>query len=938
MHFQELVILLPCHSLEDFPTYHDGEDADSLLAGWTGLWHPRLLAAAGKLPSWARSDTPPSDTAHHLLVVPTVSVSQLPTGFTQRAQESGAVVIRRYASRSELVDAALRALSDDATTVEPELAADFMALGYCYLQVQLLTRQMRYSSSLDEVHFRDRLVEAAQAATSNAPEAREKLESCFQLLAQERDRYYPVTAYLLDWTLVASTTLGARLASELAHDSPRNLQISLATLESLATADATLLAKIASRHGEAQLGISLSEADELRLPLLSMETMLSQLRRLHDRVATLLGAVPQVYGRRRFGLTPQLPQVLQKLGFVGAVHATLDQGRFPQGSQFKTRWEGLDGTAIDMIGRVPLDANQPGTFLRLATKLGESMDTDHVATLCLAHWPDHASPWYADLRRVAKYTHALGKFTTLEKYFTETDAPSTVDRFEASQYRSPYLQQAIIRKQIDPISSCIRYWRRRVSLENARTASSLAALVTSRPAAAALDADYQQLADRIDYATESDDGQLDQETAQRMQQSLQAWAAALPRAEATSAASGLLVLNPTSCVRRLNMQLSADGPAPKVEKPVYASSAQAGRQYIVADVPAFGFAWLEPNTGSSTARNEPSIAEGQVLRNEYFEALINSTTGALQAFREFGSRRNRLSQQIAYRNSQLARGNQDDDSASYSVMAADRIETIHSDSTYGEILTAGRLLRRDGSRIAKFEQRYQLWRGSRILLLDVRLEIDEEPAADPWNCYYALRFAWGDETAELYQTQHESRQRVGSGKFESPLYVDVALDEQHTTILTGGLPFHRRVGMSMLDSLLITRGERSRHFQVGIGFDLAQPLHDARALLLDPSWLANQPGPLRSAQHGWLFHLDNRQVVATNLEPIVEQGVVRGLRMRLLESSGRASRVTVSGFRPFQSAKQTDFLGREATECGLDNGRIRVELSGHEWAQLEARW
>jgi hypothetical protein len=41
MKFQELLILLPCHSLEDFPTYHEGDDAHSLLASW---WppHPEL--------------------------------------------------------------------------------------------------------------------------------------------------------------------------------------------------------------------------------------------------------------------------------------------------------------------------------------------------------------------------------------------------------------------------------------------------------------------------------------------------------------------------------------------------------------------------------------------------------------------------------------------------------------------------------------------------------------------------------------------------------------------------------------------------------------------------------------------------------------------------------------------------------------------------------
>ena len=35
---QELIILLPCHSLEDFPLHHEGEDAEGLLASWTALW------------------------------------------------------------------------------------------------------------------------------------------------------------------------------------------------------------------------------------------------------------------------------------------------------------------------------------------------------------------------------------------------------------------------------------------------------------------------------------------------------------------------------------------------------------------------------------------------------------------------------------------------------------------------------------------------------------------------------------------------------------------------------------------------------------------------------------------------------------------------------------------------------------------------------------
>ena len=116
-----------------------------------------------------------------------------------------------------------------------------------------------------------------------------------------------------------------------------------------------------------------------------------------------------------------LPGILHRLGFRGVLHTGFEEGKTPDGLQFKVRWEGLDGSAIDAIARTPLDATKPQTFLALATKLGESMDADHVATLCLAHWPGQASPWLDDLRRIASYCAALGKFVTIDEYFRDTD-------------------------------------------------------------------------------------------------------------------------------------------------------------------------------------------------------------------------------------------------------------------------------------------------------------------------------------------------------------------------------------------------------------------------------------------------------------------------------------------------------------------------------------
>ena len=185
MKYQELLILLPCHSLEDFPTHHEGDDAHSLLASWSALWHPQLIAGAGQAPSWRRIEDPPTDVRERLVVVPSIGASKLPTGFAQRVKDEGGVLIRKTSSREEILAAALAGEGIQGSGVRSQegaisdLAADFLALGYCYLQIELLTRQMRYSSNLDETYFKGTVVAAAVAAVEgNEAVAREKLAAC----------------------------------------------------------------------------------------------------------------------------------------------------------------------------------------------------------------------------------------------------------------------------------------------------------------------------------------------------------------------------------------------------------------------------------------------------------------------------------------------------------------------------------------------------------------------------------------------------------------------------------------------------------------------------------------------------------------------------------------------------------------------------------------
>ncbi len=277
-----------------------------------------------------------------------------------------------------------------------------------------------------------------------------------ETLYEARNRFYPVDVYLLDLTMLTDSLLGPSLAAELAGELPTNLYGPIGLVDAAKAAHpatwSALLAAI-DRGAAYVLG---GEIQERALPLLPLETALDSVLQGTRHYEVLLGRLPQVYARHRAGLWPGLPQVLVKLAYQGALHFTLDDGRFPLPAQSKTRWEGIDASTLDAYGHLPSDAAKPETFLGLSRKMADSMDNDHVATVAFAHWPDAVSPWYQDLRRIARLSPVLGKFTLLDDYFAHTDMPGRLSKFDADQYRTPYLKQAILSRHHDAISAFAR--------------------------------------------------------------------------------------------------------------------------------------------------------------------------------------------------------------------------------------------------------------------------------------------------------------------------------------------------------------------------------------------------------------------------------------------------------------------------------------------------
>ncbi len=356
-----------------------------------------------------------------------------------------------------------------------------------------------------------------------------------------------------------------------------------------------------------------------------------------------------------------------------------------------------------------------------------------------------------------------------------------------------------------------------------------------------------------------------------------------------------------------------------------------------------GFAWLDPNAKEPPPAErkgwlgigrrkpkQPPLAEENVLRNEFCEIRFDPHTGAIRAISDYRSRDPRLAQQIALR---LPHAGSPDAETNYSIMAADDLTVASSGPALGEMVCRGRLMDREGRRLAGFRQTTRLWRGGRVIEIEIELDIDRRPAADPWDSYYAVRFAWKDGTAILSRGVNLANLPTELVQIESPYYLDIGRAKQHTTLFCGGLPYHRRHGTRKLDSLLVVQGETARNFRLGIGIDVPNPAAAALEFLAPPLVLADQPPPSHAS--GWFFHLDCRNVLATHWAPLTQP---QGVRVRLLETDGRGVPLRLRCFRRAASARivTAGTADNDAPAAlTIDGDAVNVPIGPRQWVEVE---
>jgi len=313
----------------------------------------------------------------------------------------------------------------------------------------------------------------------------------------------------------------------------------------------------------------------------------------------------------------------------------------------------------------------------------------------------------------------------------------------------------------------------------------------------------------------------------------------------------------------------------------------------------------------------------------------------------YKNRVNLISQQLALRLPKDLGNPGSGGKARYTRMSADEIKLTMESRISGTLTSRGTLLDND-SKMADYWQRVRVTRGQRVVEVEGEI-IPTSRFSKSINHYACSRLAWKSEASRLVANAGEIRQDIYTDWFHATQYVEVVQDDGRLTMLTGGLPYHRRASRRFVDSVLIAGKESQHKFMFGLGVNLDYPLAAAVSRMTPPvvlnssqatSLKVDAPAVSRSS---WSFHLNRRNVIATWWSPFFEgeAGQWVGVKVRLRETEGRAGALTVRCPRSIAAAERVRFSGETVQSLGLVEGSdssFIVEFCRHDYFEVIIRW
>ncbi|TWU01111.1 hypothetical protein [Stieleria varia] len=926
----ECCVLIPSATLEDFPTDGTDEEARGLLAAWTVLWHPELLARTRQTPTWYRADAPPEPDGARVIAVPSASLDQIPKNYRRKCEANPRCRWLDGADRSEMLGQLDLQSSTELQFEHRTISiADFFAIGYSLLQVQVMTRRLRYTSNLDELYLQTRVIDAAEAfLAGDAAKTAEALHDAYDALAEERDHYFSSDPHLIDLQLLTPDILRRALDDDWLKTlspqtptdgddhgvlpRPSNVLIDAPVADEIAQATDGRYDPLKQMLADSLVGWAGGAPDaQVCFDALSFDDAEKALNEGLENATASIGTRPSVFARFTGALPSDMTATLVALGYVGMIPIDFAMGT-GFGEESKVIQQG-GGAEIESLTAKPIDAASDSAFLNLGARLGESIDGGEIATALLAHWPGKACDSFLDLRRAASWSVALGKFWTLDDYFRVGEKPYHHATHQSDHGHSDEFLGTLLRSKAPngTIESFAKTFRESVIQESRERTVALASLVSGKSAT------------EVSPRSASDD---DVESAS----GILATALGAQVVSADSLCSAMMLINPHGVGCRVQSTIA--GGAPAKSKHVYAATRHDSKSTdVTVDVTACGFSTVKagerPASQPGLARRlfgggEKNIADQHVMTNEFMVLSIDPKSGGVASVYSGGERGNRFSMRLVHA-SQIS-GNK-----SESEMVCDRFEVVTNSPVSASLRCTGKLIGKDKSVLGEYTIQYQLQRGSRLLHVTGNVTPKSTQPTDPWKNYIASRVAVVNDSAIVRTLVRDKIHRSSRRRMISPLGVLIDEAERQTLVASFGNAFHRRVGDRFLDTLITTGPDKDNHsFQFAIGFDTTDPLSTAKSLIAPPS-LVPIDRVCKVPEQGWLAHVSPADCNLTRLHVAKRDDGKLAALVRIVNGRPSSARMAIRFCRSVEAAAQV--------RSGTDHERIHWTPEDAQASDLECK-
>jgi hypothetical protein len=778
-------------------------------------------------------------------------------------------------------------------------------------------------------------------AGNQAPEEKtsswqDHLRFAAERLLSAREVLYPVAIHLLDLYVPDAKHGATAWPATFERRLPFNLISSASLLERLARALPERLAALRERiqNAEAEVcGGSYVEREDVLLPI---DSQLWNLLKGQAASRAVLGSDIQVFARKHFAVHPQWPQLLNSAGLTRALLLTFDDAAIPQYQAPVVSWATADSKQVQAFTRKPYPVDLPETFFNLGHYLCRTIREDHTATLALVHSGKPPLPWYGDWLELSRLAPVFGQWTTFSRYFGEVLASDHVGAMSADEFRVDYLNERTTAQAPKPVSGFADHWRLRRRLDACWTLAALMRGLAGRNDPQHVDGPLRAIEDGLENLQPSEhDAQASAPSLARRANELDAQLGELEKkvgatlaerlqARAQPEQPGYLVLNPCSFTRRVALEIEGGPAAVTVGGPVKASQLDGTTQRLVVEVPPLGFAWIPRSgtPGSPPPAMRMRLADQRGVRNEFFEAEVDPTTGGLRGILDRRSQINRLGQRLVFNPG--------------STMRATAINITSAGPALGEVVSEGNLLGEQQQVLARFRQRFRAWLGRPILELRIEISFEQPPAGYPWHAYYGARFAWRDERATMLRGVGGAAQISTEPRPLTLDFLELRLGRQATTIFPGGLPFHQRHQGRMLDMILIPEGETANIFELGIGLDREHPMQTALGMVTPVPLVPTGKGPPHVGASGWLFHLDAPNLLLTGMRPGgASPDVTDAVTVRLLECMTQYSHAEFRCVRDPHRAVLQDARGTQLAEATTSGDTVGFDVAPGDLVQLQ---